>query len=923
MSNPLQILALLSDPLLNPNGQPVDRLGLDQEVSRVRRQLAALNRAADLHLLIATPDNLLNTLRDHGPFDLLHFTGHGSDGLLAFEDGQGGTFPLDAMRLQAIFTPLGQPPCQVAFLSACHSESMAQALLAAGVPHVVAIDGDMAVFDVAARAFAAHFYPALLAGKTVRQAFEFGRAAVLTDPDTLKACRLEAGRNPALAELVNLLTGQQLPPPDALNRLEALKFKLLPEPPSPLGRGVGGEGEADPHAIAPFPTVPTGPLTLFDLPPYPETLGASLDYFTGRAADWRHLIGLVRERRLTTILGFGGMGKSALAREVGRWFARRNLFPGGITFIALGNRARAEEARLTIAAELKLNPAVTESDRSLARALPPDSLLILDELDSLCAEEPRPTRALFEALRDYSPAHVLATSRQATGAAGEQRYELVHMPAATAEQLFLRLAYERVSEIRGSRAELQEVLQFLDGYPRAIVQAARQMFSPDLSALLADLRRAKEEILHDPDLPPEELRDHESVLITLNSSLRRLQQRDPDAAAFFPLLAMFPAGLSEAGLVEIFGPAARRQVRTIKELSLLELSAPLDYYYLPAPVRSFAERRLPATALGQYGPAALSHFSRLAGELASLLTSGQIELGVVLTSLELPNLYYWLDWGYDGEQTTGDEACLTARITASLRNFYTMMPLLRAEAQQRSQRALASAFRLQDRAGQANTLQSLGDLAMRVDDLKGAAQRYEAALTLFSQIDAKLGQANTLVSQAKVFDIQGNLEQALKNLEIALGLFQSFDDIYSIALGLGVLGEIWLRNNQPESGYRTWAQRLMLIVTLDPALFGQMASRTINMAKNHARAQPDQAANGCAALLGELQNAKVEAEERQALLGLTADIFRVISLAAQAAGQSGPEQAETLAQAQTLAQQVDEATNSAFGLAAWLDEREA
>jgi hypothetical protein len=236
MSNPLHILALLSDPLLDPEGRPVNRLGLEQEVNRVRSQLAALNRAAELRLLVATPDNLLNILRDHGPFDLLHFTGHGSDGLLAFEDGHGGTLPLDAMRLQAIFTPLGRPPCRVAFLSACHSESMAQALLAAGVPHVIAVDGAMAVFDVAARAFAGHFYPALLAGHSVRQAFEFGRAAVLTDPATLHACRTEAEHNPALAHLVNLLTGRQLPPPDALNRLEALKFKLLPEPPSPFGR---------------------------------------------------------------------------------------------------------------------------------------------------------------------------------------------------------------------------------------------------------------------------------------------------------------------------------------------------------------------------------------------------------------------------------------------------------------------------------------------------------------------------------------------------------------------------------------------------------------------------------------------------------------------------------------------------------------
>src|SRR5215210_1468791 len=142
---------------------------------------------------------------------------------------------------------------------------------------------------------------------------------------------------------------------------------------------------------------------------------------------------------------------------------------------------------------------------------------------------------------------------------------------------------------------------------------------------------------------------------------------------------------------------------------------------------------------------------------------------------------------------------------------------------------------------------------MRVADLKGAAQRYEAALTLFSQIDEKLGQANTLLRQADVFDAQDHLEQALKNFEVALAIYQSFEDTYSLAVGLGSLGELWLRNNQPEPGYQAWAQRILLIVVLEPVLFSQMSARTINLAKNHTRTQPDQAAIGCTALLAALQ----------------------------------------------------------------------
>jgi hypothetical protein len=44
----LCILILLPDPLIQSNGQPVDRLSLEQEVEGARRQLAGLNRVSEL-----------------------------------------------------------------------------------------------------------------------------------------------------------------------------------------------------------------------------------------------------------------------------------------------------------------------------------------------------------------------------------------------------------------------------------------------------------------------------------------------------------------------------------------------------------------------------------------------------------------------------------------------------------------------------------------------------------------------------------------------------------------------------------------------------------------------------------------------------------------------------------------------------------
>jgi tetratricopeptide (TPR) repeat protein len=271
-----------------------------------------------------------------------------------------------------------------------------------------------------------------------------------------------------------------------------------------------------------------------------------------------------------------------------------------------------------------------------------------------------------------------------------------------------------------------------------------------------------------------------------------------------------------------------------------------------------------------------------------------------------------------------DESAISARaeIHDALGDLYFFEDHL-TQAEQHFQAALTLFTQIDEKLGQANTLQSLGDLAMRQANLTQAQQHFQAALTLFTQIDDKLGQANTLRSQAHLFDAQGRLDQALKNYETALSLYHSFNDGYSMAVTFGALGELWLRHDRPEAAYQAWAQRLLLIVQLEPVLFGQMSSRTVSQAKDHAQANPDQAALGCAALIDALQPMPEKLEqaghsEAAGLSALTLDIFRLIGLVGLAAGQSDPERAESLAQARHWAAALDQQTNSYYDLAAWV-----
>jgi hypothetical protein len=149
------ILVLVSRPLVDERDRPLDRLDLEGEIKLLRERLSDLDRSADVYVQFVTTDNLMRLLipRD---YDILHFSGHGGDGLLAFEDGRGTAHPVTAEDLRRLIGVASRPP-RLAFLSACHSGSLAHALITAGVSHVIAIDAEASVLDLAATAFARAF----------------------------------------------------------------------------------------------------------------------------------------------------------------------------------------------------------------------------------------------------------------------------------------------------------------------------------------------------------------------------------------------------------------------------------------------------------------------------------------------------------------------------------------------------------------------------------------------------------------------------------------------------------------------------------------------------------------------------------------------------------------------------------------------
>lgn len=160
------------------------RLDIQQEVTILKSCLGDCGKALAVRFGVATKENLLGVI--NRGCRLLHISGHGDPTSLVLEDGYGGIVHVDVETLREALVQ-GGSELQFVFISACFSERAALAFQAAGVPHVIAVQEAAAIADSAAKSYAREVYTALFNGRTVKRAFEKGRAGVT----------LKAGRAPA------------------------------------------------------------------------------------------------------------------------------------------------------------------------------------------------------------------------------------------------------------------------------------------------------------------------------------------------------------------------------------------------------------------------------------------------------------------------------------------------------------------------------------------------------------------------------------------------------------------------------------------------------------------------------------------------------------------------------------------------------
>jgi predicted ATPase/tetratricopeptide (TPR) repeat protein len=238
--------------------------------------------------------------------------------------------------------------------------------------------------------------------------------------------------------------------------------------------------------LAPRPVAPAAPVrgaTLSNVRP-------ALSSFIGRADELSATSDLVTRRRLVTIIGPGGVGKTRLVTEVA--VASTDHWAGGAWFVDLGFEAGEGAVHRAMIRTFghRLGRAGSHTlDWLVAGRGTTPVLVVLDNCEHVLGE----VAPLVEAVLQRCPSvHVLATSREPLGCEGELVRRLEPLPLDDAIALFTSRAADSSVDLGGDEETVDAVhaiCRQLDRLPLAIeLTAARtRVFSaPRLAALLQE-----------------------------------------------------------------------------------------------------------------------------------------------------------------------------------------------------------------------------------------------------------------------------------------------------------------------------------------------------------------------------------------------------------------------------------------------------
>lgn len=577
-------------------------------------------------------------------------------------------------------------------------------------------------------------------------------------------------------------------------------------------------------------------MPLRDRAQFSVRLPTPLTSFVGREPEVDRVCALLLqgERRLVTLTGPGGVGKTRLALRVAETLAPE--FATGVAFVDL---SPVRDPALVLAAIARALGVREEGDRPLWEHLAvslgeQDILLVLDNLEQVAAAAPE-IATLIASCPDL---RVLATSRAGLRITAEQEFPVSPLALPNPNRLpplpqleandAVALFVQRSRAVRPSfvmtetnAADIATICTLLDGLPLAIELAAARSKILSPPALLARLSNRLQVLTGGPrDLPARQRTMREACAWSYGLLT-------PQEQALFRRLSVFAGGfdLEAAEAVSRGNPDASASTDPLDTpLDILDgLSSLVDKSLLRQREQAGGEARLGMLeTLREFGlerleeageeaearDAHLAHYLALANRAEPELTGPQQVIWLDRLERDHHNLRGALDWALQGgrleeglclagallrywehhshyaqerrwlEHALARSAGLPAGVRAKALHAEGVLSFLQGD-HVRAREALGEAVALYREAGSdygaAFALNRLGTLALHAGDHGRAEACFQEAEGLIRAVGDQDGIAAVLGQRGYAALLQGDPDRAVSRLQESLALYRELE----------------------------------------------------------------------------------------------------------------------------------------------------
>lgn len=523
---------------------------------------------------------------------------------------------------------------------------------------------------------------------------------------------------------------------------------------------------------------------------FPSNLPLSLTRFVGRTSEVGRLRALLTEKRLITITGPGGCGKSRLAVHVAESVIDR--FPGGVFLVEL---AGVREGELVTGAVASVLGVREEAEVSLTESLfagfrDKKCLVILDNCEHLIGACASFVDALLQACPDIQ---VLSTGTETLRVPGESvmRLPVMRTPGDhddDVDQLLgfesVQLLLDRVQSVNGSfrlsstnAASVAQVCRRLDGIPLALELAAARASSLSIDQIAARMDSGRFRLLSRGNRTASDRQRTLGAVIDWSYDLLTEDER-----RLLCDLSVFAGGWTLEAAEEVCGAGADFDVldtlSRLVERSLVQFDTGSESarYGLLESIRLYGIERLRESS--QQGNGLQHRHSRFYEGLCVRAGAGMQgdnpAIWFAAISTDMANLRAAVEFGLEHDVASVLRLATAVHYYASARGCQT-------ECRSWLERAIARADEVEERILVGKAHAAVGNLEFSLSSWSSALARYKCALEIGQAWGDKRFATGCLCNIALTNMSRGSLEDVSATLDEALVAYQEGRDPYNEA----------------------------------------------------------------------------------------------------------------------------------------------